>query len=167
MEPPTDPTAPTLPTLPSLSECSSTPVVQPAVDATQIQLEEHTSKLTPQPKEVFNQLYETAKADTKEHVFLSDMDITMKIGKMMSTIIKLVEKTTYHGVEKREMALAMGKRLVSDPAVFEIDDVRYRISIAYDMLGEQLLETLVDVSRYVNTAAALSCFESIMLCMKK
>lgn len=160
-------TAPTLPQLPSLSDCSSTPVVQPAVDATQIQMEEHSSKLTDQQREVLNQLYETAKADTKEHMYLSDMDIPMKIGKMMGTILKLVEKTPYHGVEKREMALALGKRLVTDPTVIEIEDVRNRLSIAYDMFGDQLLETLVDVSRYVNTAAALSCFETIMTCMKK
>jgi hypothetical protein len=103
------------------------------------------------------------------------MDHTMSIGRMMADCMKLVEKATYRGekipgAEKREIALALGQCLVNDPEVIPDENVRNGVCTAYRILGEQLLETLLDVSRYVNVMvkeAAVSCCECIVAWMKK
>lgn len=138
-------------------------------------IDELYCKMSERQQQVLDQLYETAKLATKELLSLSSMDDAMKIGKMIATIVKLVEKASYRGekipgAEKREIALALGKRLVADPTVIENDTVRGGVGMAYDILGESMLETLLDVSRHVNTAiqqAAVSCCESILACIKK
>lgn len=167
------PSIPPIPSLPALSDSSVTTVIQmTSVQVTQIQ---SIVNLPEKQERILDQLYETAKLATKEILSASSMDDAMKIGKMMATIVKLVEKATYRGekipgAEKKEIALALGKRLVSDPTVIENDTVRGGVSTAYDLLGEQLLETLLDVSRHVNTAiqeAAVSCCESIIALIKK
>lgn len=146
------------------------------VQVTQVQIvSEQDYKLEERQEQVLFQLYETTKIATKSLLSASSMDDAMKIGKLIAIIVKCVEKATYRGekipgVEKKVIALALGKRLVSDPTVIENDTVRGGVSMAYDMLGEQLLETLLDVSRHVNTAiqqAAVSCCESILACIKK
>lgn len=99
----------------------------------------------------------------------------MRIGRLMAEVVKRVEKATYRGeripgAEKRDIALALGQCLVTDPAVIPDDTVRSGVSTAYDILGEQLLETLVDVSRYVNvvvTEAAASCCEWMAAACRK
>lgn len=163
---------PALPALPAVPASLNTTVIQmTAIQVTQLQI-------TPLPEKqevILNQLYEAAKLATKEILSASSMDDAMKIGKLMATIVKLVEKATYRGekipgAEKKEIALALGKRLVSDPTVIENDTVRGGVSMAYDLLGEQLLETLMDVSRHVNTAiqeAAVSCCEALLAFIKK
>ena len=158
--------------VPAVSESSVTTMVQlTTVNITQLQV----IALPERQERTLDHLYETAKLATKDILSASSMDDAMKIGKLMATIVKLVEKASYRGekipgAEKKEIALALGKRLVSDPAVIENDTVRGGVSMAYDLLGESLLETLLDVSRHVNTAiqeAVVSCCESVLACIKK
>lgn len=132
-------------------------------------------KLSERQELILNQLYETIKETMRETLSLESMDHAMKIGRMMAEIVKLVEKARYsnqkiHGAEKREIALALGKRLVSDHNVIQNDTMRNGLMTVYDVIGEQLLETLLDVSRHVNTVvqqAALSCMESIVECIRR
>jgi hypothetical protein len=124
---------------------------------------------------LLDQLYETAKQATASLLSAESMSDAMKIGQLMAMIVKLVEKASYKGekipgAEKKEIALALGKRLVADPAVIPGDGLRDGVCVAYDLLGESLLETLLDVSRHVNTAiqeAAASCCESLLAALKK
>ena len=137
--------------------------------------EECDMKLSERQELILNQLYLTLKESMKELFSLESMDHAMKIGRMMAEIVKLVEKARYPNekipsVEKREIALALGKRLVSDHDLIENDAIRDGLITTYELLGEQLLETLLDVSRHVNTMiqqAALSCCESIVECLKR
>lgn len=136
-------------------------------------------KLSIQQEVVVNELYDTLKETMKELFSPSSpfasTDNAMRIGRLMAEAMKLVEKATYNGeripgVEKREIALALGKCLVSDPTVISDESVRGGVCTTYDILGEQLLETLLDVSRYVNVMvkdAAVSCCECILKWMKK
>jgi hypothetical protein len=124
---------------------------------------------------LLDELYETSKQTTKSLLSAESMSDAMKIGQLMAMIVKLVEKASYKGekipgAEKKEIALALGKRLVSDPAVIPGDGLRAGVGMAYDLLAESLLETLLDVSRHVNTAikeAAISCCESLLASLKK
>jgi hypothetical protein len=133
-------------------------------------------KLSELQEGVVKELYGTLKETAKGLFSLSSMDDAMRIGKLMAEIMKLVEKATYPGgrkipgVEKREIALALGTCLVNDSTVFPDEGVRHGVSRAYDLLGEQLLETLLDVSRHVNVfvkEVAVSCCEGILACLKK
>lgn len=133
-------------------------------------------KLSEHQETVLNELYDTLKETAKSLFSLSSMDHAMRIGKLMGEIMKLVEKATYPGgqkipgVEKREIALALGKCLVNDPEVIPDEGVRCGAATAYDAVGETLLETLLDVSRHVNVfvkEVAVSCCEGILACLKK
>lgn len=138
-------------------------------------LENNDVKLSDRQENVLNQLYNSLKEIMKETLSLESADHAMKIGRMMAEIIKLVEKARYPndkipGAEKKEIAIALGKRLVSDKDVVQNETIRNGLITAYDLLGEQLLETLMDVSRNVNIAvqqAALSCCESILDYLKR
>lgn len=133
-------------------------------------------KLSEKQEIVLNELYDTLKETAKGLFSLSSMDDAMRIGKLMAEIMKLVEKATYPGgqkipgAEKREIALALGKCVTSDPDVIPDEGVRHGVSSAYDAVGEPLLETLLDVSRHVNVfikEVAVSCCEGILACLKK
>ena len=134
-------------------------------------------KLSVKQEEVVNELYDTLKETTKELFTtpFASVDHAMRIGRLVSESMKLVEKASYRGekipgAEKREIALALGHCLVRDPTVISDETVRGGVCTAYDVVGEQLLETLADVSRHVNTMvkeAAVSCCECIVKWMKK
>ena len=162
------------------------PIQNTVIQVTQIHLEQNIHQLPPIPEEcdiklqecqelILNQLYLTLKETMKEILNMESIDHAMKIGKLMAEIVKQVEKVSYPtgkipGVEKRQIALALGKRLVSDQTIIPHDTIRNGLVITYDLLGEQLLETLLDVSRHVNTVvqqAALSCCGSIVECLKR
>jgi hypothetical protein len=131
--------------------------------------------LSERGKEVLDQLYETAKKAVKDILSLDSLDHAMKIGRMIAEIVKLMEKATYRGSkipgeEKKEIALELGKRLLMDPSVVSNETVRNGLLTAYDLVGEQMLDTLIDVSRHVNTAikeVAISCCESLLRMIKK
>lgn len=172
--------SPSVPAIPTMDSVQST-----VIQVTQINVDVRRelplpslpslSSLSEQQSQILDQLYEKAKLATKSLLSAESMSDAVKIGQLMAAIVKLVEKASYKGQkipggEKREIALALGKRLVSDPTVIESDILRGGVGIAYDLLGESILETLLDVSRHVNTAvqqAAISCCESILECLKK
>jgi hypothetical protein len=189
------PTIPELSTLQAkvsdlpLSKISeSTTTVNTIVNVTQIHVEQRVNVemdmdrdmkveegLSERGKEVLDQLYETAKKAVKEILSLDSLDHAMKIGRMIAEIVKLMEKATYRGSkipgeEKKEIALELGKRLLMDPSVVSNETVRNGLLTAYDLVGEQMLDTLIDVSRHVNTAikeVAISCCESLLRMIKK
>jgi hypothetical protein len=189
------PTIPELSTLQAkvsdlpLSKISeSTTTVNTIVNVTQIHVEQRVNVemdmdrdmkveegLSERGKEVLDQLYETAKKAVKEILSLDSLDHAMKIGRMIAEIVKLMEKATYRGgkipgEEKKEIALELGKRLLMDPSVVSNETVRNGLLTAYDLVGEQMLDTLIDVSRHVNTAikeVAISCCESLLRMIKK
>lgn len=163
----------------SVPAASLNSIQSTVIQVTQIQIDARPLPSLPALPErqslVLDQLYETAKQTTASLLSADSLSDAMKIGQLMATIVKLVEKASYKGekipgAEKKEIALALGKRLVSDPAVIPGDGLRSGVSAAYDLLGESLLETLLDVSRHVNTAiqqAAVSCCETILQMLKK
>ena len=167
----------------------STTTVSTVVNVTQIHIEQNMNvvmdqdekvrdlmnMLSGKQKEVLDQLYETAKKTAKEILSLNSLDHVMKIGRLVAEIVKLMEKATYGGVkipgaEKKEIALELGKRLLSDPAVVSDETVRNGLLTAYDLVGENMLDTLIDVSLHVNTAikeVTVSCCESLLRMLKK
>jgi hypothetical protein len=167
---------------PKLSEATTT--VNTVVSITQINVEQTIHAvgeekmyglLSGKQREVLDRLYSTAKNMAKEILSLNSIDHAMKIGRLMAEIVKLMEKASYHGekipgAEKREIALELGKRLLSDSSVVSDETLRNGLLTAYDLVGEQMLDTLIDVSQHVNTAikeVAVSCCEALIKMLKK
>lgn len=131
-------------------------------------------KLPAQQEIVIQQLYQTTK-ETTRHLFAAESVDAMRIGQLMGMMVKQVEQASYPtgkipGAEKKAIVLALGRRLLQDPAVIQSDAVRSAACTAYDSLGEMMLETLLDVSKHVNTViqqAAVSCCEAVLACLKK
>jgi hypothetical protein len=169
---------------PKLSEATTT--VNTVVSITQINVEQTIHAvgdekekvyglLSGKQREVLDRLYSTAKDMAKEILSLNSIDHAMKIGRLMAEIVKLMEKASYQGekipgAEKKEIALELGKRLLSDSSVVSDETLRNGLLTAYDLVGEQMLDTLIDVSRHVNTAikeVAVSCCEALIKMLKK
>ena len=137
--------------------------------------EEDRCALSARQVDLLNQLYSTAKNTTKEIMSLHSMDNAMKIGRMIAEIVKLMEKASYRGekipgAEKKEIALELGKRLLGDTEVIADETVRNGALTVYGFIGEQMLDTLIDVSQHVNTAIkeiAVSCCEALLKLIKK
>jgi hypothetical protein len=186
----------TLPNLPALSIpkeleptlSTTTTTVNTVIQLTQVHVEQTVSALedvkenlsipcmlSVKQKEVLDQLYAVAKETTKGILSIQSADHALKIGRMIAEIVKLTEKASYRGekipgAEKKEIALELGKRLLSDPAMISDETIRNGLLTAYDLLGEQMLDTLIDVSQHVNTAikeVAISCCEALLRALKK
>ena len=93
-----------------------------------------------------------------EHV--SPEDISKKIFVIISTCIKIIEKTKVinkkiEGSDKKQIVLELGKIIINT----EIDNASITdvINPIYDSLAEEVLETLIDVSSHVNTEVKKGC----------
>ncbi len=161
---------------------TTTTTVNTVIQLTQVHVVEDIKEnlsipcmLSVKQKEVLDQLYVVAKDATKGILSLQSADHALKIGRMIAEVVKLTEKASYRGekipgAEKKEIALELGKRLLSDPTMISDETVRNGLLTAYDLLGEQMMDTLIDVSQHVNTAikeVAISCCEGLLRMLKK
>jgi predicted transcriptional regulator len=91
---------------------------------------------------------------------VSPEDISKKIFVIISTCIKIIEKTKVNnkkieGSDKKQIVLELGKIIINT----EIDNTSITdvINPIYDSLAEEVLETLIDVSSHVNTEVKKGC----------
>ena len=91
---------------------------------------------------------------------VSPEDISKKIFVIISTCIKIIEKTKVNnkkieGSDKKQIVLELGKIIINT----EIDNASITdvINPIYDSLAEEVLETLIDVSSHVNTEVKKGC----------
>ena len=91
---------------------------------------------------------------------VSPEDISKKIFVIISTCIKIIEKTKVNnkkieGSDKKQIVLELGKIIINT----EIDNTSITdvINPIYDALAEEVLETLIDVSSHVNTEVKKGC----------
>lgn len=171
-----------------VKDYEATSAVNTVVQITQIHVEQTVNKveekdkrdmlcggLSGKQKEVLDRLYTSSKEMAREIIALHSIDHAMKIGRLMAEIVKLMEKASYQGekipgVEKKEIALELGKRLLGDSSVVPDETLRNGLLTAYDLVGETMLDTLIDVSQHVNTAikeVAVSCCEALLRMLKK
>jgi hypothetical protein len=179
---------PTLSAISTSTAATTSTTVNTVIQLTQVHVEQTVNALedvkenlsipcmlSVKQKEVLDQLYVVAKDTTKGILSIQSADHALKIGRMIAEIVKLIEKASYRGekipgAEKKEIALELGKRLLSDPAMISDETIRNGLLTAYDLLGEQMLDTLIDVSQHVNTAikeVAISCCEALLRALKK
>jgi|TARA_B110000902_G_C14070245_1_gene498998 hypothetical protein len=91
---------------------------------------------------------------------VSPEDISKKIFIIVTTCIKIIEKTKVNnkkidGGDKKQIVLELGKIIINT----EIDNTSITdiINPIYDTLAEDVLETVIDVSSQVNTEVKKGC----------
>ena len=116
-----------------------------------IKIEENEEKYTDEQMELVICIYDKAKETAESIMQINDMPSVIKISKMIAEIIKLIEGVTIHkkisGMTKKHVAISLTRSLISKTAD---ESLKESIITAYDSMADQMLETLIDVSRNVN-----------------
>lgn len=131
---------------------------------TQLVLEDN--RLTAEQKNIVKLIYNTAKETVEGILTTVNVSDVIKITQSIAAIIKLLEMVTINnakvaGSNKKKVALELTKDLIKD--IIKDESMKANIIAMYDMVAEQTLETLIDVSRTLNVAvqnAASACCAS-------
>ena len=131
----------------------------------QITMEEAPHALTDEQKQVIQFIYEKARRATESVLQDSKIDPTIKITQTIAQIIKIVEYAKINdkkiaGSSKKGIVIELGRLLIKQ--VIQDDTVKQMILPIYDLVAEQTLEVMIDVSHVVNTKvreATSSCFD--------
>ena len=139
----------------------------------QVTLDEPESALTGEQKQVIGMLYQKAKQATQSVLEDCTIDTTIKITQTLAQLIKIVEYVKINdkkiaGSSKKGIVIELGRQLIKE--IIQDDTLQQRILPVYDLVAEQTLETIIDVSQVVNTKmkeATSSCLDWVFsLCGK-
>ena len=120
-------------------------------------------KYTEEQLEIIAIIYDKAK-EIAEAILQLDIPTAMKVSKMMAEMIKLLEGVTLQnkkisGKTKKHIAITLTRSLICKIAH---DSIRDKIVGVFDDMADQMLETLIDVSRSVNVQEiATSCCKDL------
>ena len=118
------------------------------------------TELTAAQKMVLATMYVDVKETVEKILTVSSVSDIVRIAQSIAEIIKRLEATSLVGADKKRIALELTRDLIKD--VLHSDSV---LAI-YDAIAEDILETMVDVSRTLNVVeeaaekACVSCFSS-------
>ena len=138
-----------------------------------IELALPVTPLTDEQKKIVQFVYDSAKTYADGILNHPTLSSALKITQLMGSIMKLLENLTFNqmklsGPTKKAVAIELGRSLIRD--LIKDDSIKDILLPLYDTMAEPLLETLVDVSHTLNTAAkdaAASCCEWMAACIKK
>ena len=136
------------------------------VEELTMQLVLEDNRLTAEQRNIVKLIYDTAKETVETILTTANVSDVIKITQCIAAIIKLLEMVTINnakvaGSNKKQIALELTKDLIKD--IIKDEGMKANIIAMYDMVAEQTLETLIDVSRTLNVAvqnAASSCCAS-------
>ena len=123
--------------------------------------EDDTVKLDKDCERIVSLVYHEAKAEAEPILNDASLTVSLKVTKLLAALMKIMEKTKVDGSKipgdkKKAVALYLLRQLMKD-VVADIPLQSYLLSKA-GAIGEQLLETLADISRNVNMPqVAASC----------
>jgi hypothetical protein len=111
--------------------------------------------LTKEQKDVIKIVYNKAKESVETLIGNMNMDNVIKISTTLAQIIKLLEKITLNGNKisgssKKQVALELFRLLLND--LIKDENVKEGILAIFDVIGDEMIETMVDVSKTVNTS---------------
>jgi len=142
-------------------------------DPIEITMEEPDNILNNEQKQVIKIIYEKTKHATESIVKDSKIDPTIKVTQTLAQIIKIVEYVKINdkkiaGSSKKQIVIYLGRLVMNE--VLKDDEFKQHILSIYDLVADQALETIIDVSHVVNTKvqeAKASCFDWLFsLCSK-
>lgn len=109
------------------------------------------SDLTDEQKKLTLQIYDLVKVKLNDVMSDDTINDTIKISKIIGNILSLLENVKVDekiptGSDKKAVAIQLGRNLIK-----ELISDNTTILALYDTLAEPLLETMIDVSKVVNT----------------
>ena len=113
------------------------------------------SSLTEDQKNLASQIYESVKTSLQSFISDPNVNNTIKITKTIGQVIKQLENTTMNGKapsgsDKKAVAIQLGRILIKE--VTPDDKGEAEILMVYDLIAEQTLEAMIEVSKVVNVA---------------
>lgn len=110
--------------------------------------------LSKEQKEIIKLIYSKAKESVQTLINNMNMDNALKITYTLAQIIKMLEKVNLNGnkvsgASKKQIAFELFKLLLND--LIQDENIKLTILALFNTVGEEILETLVDVSKNVNT----------------
>lgn len=122
-------------------------------------------KYTDEQAEIIALVYDKAKVSAEAILKIEDLSSMVKVVKIIAEIIKLLETITIHKVKitgkmKKHIALLLTRRLIIE--IVKDENTRHSMLEMHQNMGENVLETMVDVSRNLNVQeAATTCCNEI------
>ena len=131
------------------------------------------SDLSEDQKKLASSIYDSMKDAIKGFIADPDMNSTVKITKVIGQVIKKLENTKIDGkvitgADKKVVAIHLGRILIKE--VTPDDKGEAEILMVYDLIAEQTLEAMIEVSRVVNVAVqelATKCCPSLFEMFKR
>lgn len=131
------------------------------------------SSLSEDQKKLASSIYESVKDAIKGFIADPDVNSTVKITKVIGQVIKQLESAKVDGkvitgADKKAVAIQLGRILIKE--VTPDDKGEAEILMVYDLIAEQTLEAMIEVSRVVNVAVqemATKCCPGILELFKR
>lgn len=126
------------------------------------------SSLSEEQKKLASSIYESVKEAIKGFIEDPNVNNTVKITKVIGQVIKQLENTKATGGDKKAVAIQLGRILIKE--VTPDDKGEAEILMVYDMVAEQTLEAMIEVSKVVNVAvqeAAAKCCPGLLELFKR
>ena len=112
-------------------------------------------KYTDEQTEIIRLVYDKAKVSAEAILKIDDLTSMVIVVKIIAEIIKLLEKVhkvKISGKTKKYIALLVTRRIIIE-AVHD-ENTRHTMLEMHQNMGENVLETMVDVSRNINVQEA-------------
>lgn len=122
-------------------------VVAPATE------KEEVSKLTEEQEEVLKSVYEKAKSASETILHEPSISNAVKVAQIVGQTIKLLEEAVktgkkLAGKDKKIVAMELCRRTIKE--LIKDEGLKLNILNKFDTIGEQMLETMIDVSKHLN-----------------
>jgi hypothetical protein len=114
---------------------------------------EEVSKLTEEQEEVLKSVYENAKSASETILHEPSVSNTIKVAKIVGQTIKRLEEAVklgkkLAGKDKKIVAMELCRRTIKE--LIKDEGLKLHILNKFDTIGEQMLETMIDVSNDLN-----------------
>lgn len=131
------------------------------------------SSLTEDQKKLATNIYESVKSAIQGFISDPNINSTIKITKVIGQVIKQLETANVDGKkitgsDKKAVAIQLGRILIKE--VTPDDKGEAEILIMYDLVAEQTLEAMIEVSKVVNVAVQeieTKCCPGLLTLFKK
>jgi len=115
--------------------------------------QEEVSKLTEEQEEVLKSVYENAKSASETILHEPSVSNTIKVAKIVGQTIKRLEEAVklgkkLAGKDKKIVAMELCRRTIKE--LIKDEGLKLHILNKFDTIGEQMLETMIDVSNDLN-----------------
>lgn len=111
------------------------------------------AKLTEEQEEVLKAVYEKAKSASETIINEPSINNSVKVAQIVGQTIKLLEEAAktgkkLAGKDKKIVAMELCRRTIKE--LIKDEGLKLNILNKFDIIGEQMLETMIDVSKHLN-----------------